>query len=53
MDWVALENSMKVSYRFWNKVYMIEYKASFPGSNVNVLVISADGYVLDLRSSGK
>lgn len=53
VDWTALENSIEVSYRFWNKVYMIEYKASFPESNTNELVLSADGYVLDLRSSGK
>gem|GEM_PF-7113541 len=53
VDWIAVENSIEVSYRFWNKIYVIEYEASFPESNTNELVISVDGYILDLRSSGK
>lgn len=53
VDWDLVSDAIVIEYRYWNKIYSIEYRASFRESNKNKVSISDDGYVLDYRSAGK
>ncbi|MDK2867287.1 MAG: hypothetical protein PWP51_521 [Clostridiales bacterium] len=52
VDWEAVKEAVTVTHRYWNRVYTITYRASFPESNQCHIDITADGYILDYRSAG-